>query len=58
METFTDLIKHEDNLFAKRANFFLLTQTIFLATYTQIQNSSNKEFSNLILFLGIFTALI
>ncbi len=53
----TEAIRHEDNLFAQRANFFLLSQAIFFAAYSQIFEKSNP-LKLILIFLGVFTVVV
>ncbi len=50
-------IRHEDGLFAQRANFFLLSQTIFIAAYSQT-STDDKNLKSVLIGLGLFTIAI
>ncbi len=52
-----ETIRHEDGLFAQRANFFLLSQTIFFAAYSQVSICSSS-LKIILISLGVLTAII
>ena len=62
-EFYWDWLKHEDNLFTNRCNFFLLAESMFLAGSTQLlpQDSGhahNKIFLFIIGVIGFIVSLI